>query len=137
MAGFLRNGKNVYEFSNNLCREVKAKIGISKVDSKKHAINLGERERPVKLGAKYNGKNPQGRPIGHTTETATKDKILIACNPDFSHSTCSATPSTHSTTHLGHKLPPSLKLRRAGRASANSGLQLTQVRLCSGQVSRE
>ncbi|MCH7558645.1 MAG: hypothetical protein IIB56_14465 [Planctomycetes bacterium] len=28
--------------------------------------------------------NPQGRPIGHTTETATKDKILIACNPDFS-----------------------------------------------------
>jgi hypothetical protein len=38
----------------------------------------------VKLGAKYNGKNPQGRPIGHTTETATKNKILIACNPDFS-----------------------------------------------------
>ena len=54
---------------------------------------------------------PQGRPIGHTTETATINMILIACNPDFSHSTHSATPSTHSATlragffsHLGHKL---------------------------------
>ena len=48
------------------------------------ANKFREREPPVKLGAKYNGKNPQGRPIGHTTETATKNKILIACNPDFS-----------------------------------------------------
>jgi len=54
------------------------------VNSKNPAINLGKRTPPVKLGAKYNGKNPQGRPIGHTTETANKDKILIACNPDFS-----------------------------------------------------
>ena len=28
--------------------------------------------------------NPKGRSIGHTIETATKDKILIAYNPDFS-----------------------------------------------------
>jgi len=32
---------------------------IPKVDSKKSAINLGEREPPVKLGAKHNGKNPK------------------------------------------------------------------------------
>jgi len=45
------------------------------VDSKKPAINLGKRKPPVKLGAKYNGKNTPGRPIGHTTETAAKNKF--------------------------------------------------------------
>ena len=64
--------------------------------------------------------NPQGRTIGHTTETANKDKILIACNPDFSHSTHSA------ALRAGFCSLPSTRVARSGQAGQALPLEMTE-----------